>query len=94
MYVGNTFTMKAGTIRNNTARYGGGVAVASGGAFTKTGSSIIYGDDNTTHTAGADENTSLSGSGHAVYIGAGPRKRNSTADNTVNLDSATDTNWE
>ena len=88
--------MKGGTIRNNTARYGGGgVAVAAGGAFTKTGNSTIYGDTNTTHTEGADENTALTGAGHdAVYVGTGPRQRNADAVTVVNLNSATADNWE
>jgi hypothetical protein len=94
VYTGGVFNMTGGTIRDNTANYGGGVAVDSSGAFTKSGSSIIYGDGDTTYTAGTDENTALTGNGHAVYAGAGPRKRNSTAGTTVDLNSGENDNWE
>jgi hypothetical protein len=88
---GGSFTMSGGTISGNTANnllisYGGGVYV-TGGTFTKTGGTI-YGDTNTAHTEGDDENTAGSGNGHAVYVQSGPKKRNSTAGPSVNLDSA------
>jgi uncharacterized repeat protein (TIGR02543 family) len=67
---GGGFTMNGGVISGNTAYYnGGGVYIRSGGSFSKSGDSVIYGDDDTTHTAGADENTAKSGNaqGHAVW---------------------------
>ncbi|MDR2444788.1 MAG: InlB B-repeat-containing protein [Spirochaetaceae bacterium] len=89
------FTMEGGTISGNTASTGGGVYV-NGGTFTKSGQSTIYGDTDTTHTAGNTENTALSGDGHAVYVYFN-RKRNSTAGPDVNLDSTktgTTGGWE
>jgi hypothetical protein len=99
-----TFTMSGGEISGNTAtgtggyRWygGGGVHIWSSSTFTKTGG-VIYGDTNTTHTAGSMENTAASGNGHAVRVSTGGytyKKRNSTAGETVNLDSATTANWE
>jgi hypothetical protein len=76
VYVYNgAFTMTDGEISGNTAvTNGGGVYAQNGGSydfiFSKSGGGIIYGDYDTTHTAGADENTATSaasGSGHAVY---------------------------
>jgi hypothetical protein len=81
-----TFTMTGGFISGNEASDGGGVYVYSG-TFTKSGG-IIYGDTDTAHDSGSDENTAASGSGHAVYVDAGPEKRNSTAGPGVVLDSA------
>jgi hypothetical protein len=100
-----TFTMEGGEISGNTASssygysYGGGVfnsyGVYSYGVFTKT-SGVIYGDTDTTHTAGSKENTATSGNGHAVFSEVDDviKKRNSTAGTDVNLDSGTETNWE
>jgi hypothetical protein len=87
--------LKANTglkISGNTATYssysyGGGVYVASG-TFTKQSGGIIYGDTNTTHTAGSTENTATNGNGHAVYVYSGSKKRNSTTGESVTLDSA------
>jgi hypothetical protein len=85
VYVSNgTFTMNGGEISGNTASSpggGGGVYVIS--TFNKTGPSVIYGDTDTAHTAGSDENTATT-SGHAVYHIDG-RKRNSTAGPGVNI---------
>ncbi|GHV93609.1 hypothetical protein AGMMS50268_41120 [Spirochaetia bacterium] len=89
-----TFTMSGGTISGNTAIGGGGVCVEGGGTFTKIGGTI-YGDDNTTNTP--PENTATgaaTGNGHAVYVVSGTKYRDTTAGETVGLDSTTATNWE
>jgi hypothetical protein len=77
-----TFIMEDGEISGNTARDGGGVFVRENGTFTKKGG-IIYGDTDSIHTLGSTENTAQNGDGHAVY--AGDKKRNVTADQTVDL---------
>jgi hypothetical protein len=74
------------------------VHIWSSSTFTKTGG-VIYGDTNTTHTAGSMENTAASGNGHAVNVIVNSstdtcKIRNSTAGTGVNLDSSTDANWE
>jgi predicted outer membrane repeat protein len=88
-----TFTMEgSASVSGNTASSdGGGVYVSNfafvgslGTAFIKKGGTI-YGDTDTTHTAGSDENTASSGNGHAVYLHNDSKKRNSTAGTTVNL---------
>jgi uncharacterized repeat protein (TIGR02543 family) len=91
---GGVFTMSDGEISGNTAHcynsspsYGGGVA--SFGTFTKQSGGTIYGDTDTTHTAGSTENTARNGAGHAVYVDSG-KKRNTTAGVGVTLDSAKD----
>jgi hypothetical protein len=79
---------------------GGGVYVVyPQGSFQKTGG-VIYGDTNNTHDPGTDENTART-DGHAVCVGPNTltptnttRRRNSDAGPTVNLDTATDENWE
>jgi hypothetical protein len=79
-----TFTMEGGTIGGNTAGWdGGGVSVNDFNGiatFTKSGGGIIYGDTDTYHTPGSDENTSTIGDGHAVYYYALPtaKKRDAT----------------
>jgi uncharacterized repeat protein (TIGR02543 family) len=40
-----SFTMKNGTISGNTANYGGGVSLRPSASFSKTGPSVIYGDE-------------------------------------------------
>jgi hypothetical protein len=92
VYVGSgAFTMQDNaSVSNNRASGGGGLPIGSygggvyisDGTFTKKGGTI-YGDTDTTHTAGSTENTSTNGNGHAVY--GGGKKRNSTADTAVNL---------
>jgi hypothetical protein len=67
---------------NSSSSNGGGVYVHSG-TFIKKGGTI-YGDTDTTHTAGRTENTATRGNGHAIYL-YGDTKRNSTVDPTVNL---------
>jgi predicted outer membrane repeat protein len=88
VYVGDggTFTMSGGTISENTATgNGGGVYV--NGTFTKESGGVIYGSD-----ADSDlKNTA--GNGPAVYTYSG-KKRNTTADAGVTLNSGTDANWE
>jgi hypothetical protein len=94
VYSAGTFTMSGGTISDNTASgyyytYGGGVYVASV-TFTKSGASVIYGDTDTTHTAGANENTarntySSSAYGHAVYWSSNGTSRNTDIGENVNV---------
>jgi fibronectin type 3 domain-containing protein len=81
-----TFTMSGGTISGNTSSNGGGgVHVYANGTFTKSGNSIIYGND----ADASLKNTAASSSyGHAVYIVSGSKKRNTTADASVALDSS------
>jgi hypothetical protein len=94
-----TFTMSGGTISGNIASpsssyySGGGGVYNQEGTFTKSGQSTIYGDTDTTHTAGSTENTAQSGNGHAVYVyvsSSSFKKRNTTAGPGVDLDSAKD----
>jgi hypothetical protein len=62
--------MSGGTISGNYAATGGGVWVAPGSTFSKSGGGIIYGDTDATHTSGSTENTATgasSGNGHAVF---------------------------
>jgi hypothetical protein len=81
MIVGSssTFTMISGAISGNTASGSGGGVVVSG-TFTKT-KGIIYGD------VGDPRGNTAGGSGHAVYVDNGGKKRDSTADATISLDS-------
>jgi hypothetical protein len=96
---GGTLEMRDGakiTGNSNTATNSGGGGVYNSfdfTIFTKTGGTI-YGDTDTTHTAGSTENTATSGNGHAVYNYDGGKKRNSTAGPGVNLDSGIAANWE
>jgi hypothetical protein len=78
----STFTMSGGTISGNTACYGGGV-FSSGGRFTKSGDSIIYGNDAPT----TSKNTASGGSGHAVNVNNGSKNRNTTALPVDTMDS-------
>jgi hypothetical protein len=98
---GNTVVSSSGS-GGGYDRDGGGVYVYddgyenvhNDGVFTKSGGTI-YGDTDTTHTAGSTENTAMSGNGHAVYVSSSPaKKRNNTAGPDVGLDSGTATNWE
>jgi hypothetical protein len=91
--------MSGGTISGNSALiesggYGKGGGVYVNGSFTKSGSSIIYGDTDTTHTPGANENTAASGDGHAVYWD-GNKQRNATLASGVNLSTSNSSlNWD
>jgi predicted outer membrane repeat protein len=88
-----TFTMSGGVISGNTASayggsgyygYGGGVYIDYG-TFTKKGGTI-YGDtDKTAGNGNATDNTAGSGKGHAVYLYGNERRRDATADLTVEL---------
>jgi hypothetical protein len=79
-----TVTMTGGSIAGNSADYGAGVHLWNddGMIFIKQGG-VIYGDTDTDHTAGSDENTAT-GDGHAVYLNNG-NVRNTTAGEGVNL---------
>jgi hypothetical protein len=89
------FTMSGGEICGNSAAYyGGGVYNYNSAPYTctfrKTGG-IIYGDTDTTHTAGSIENTAANDMGHAVWVNSNPvKRRNSTAGTGVMLYWATD----
>jgi hypothetical protein len=89
---GGTFTMNGGVISGNTGYDGGGVHVMSG-IFIKTGG-IIHGSIKSDGTAEdpALKNTATSGYGHAAYVNSS-KYRNKTADETVELDSGSGTNW-
>jgi uncharacterized repeat protein (TIGR02543 family) len=86
---GGTFEMSGGTISGNTSTNststsnGGGVYVS--GTFTKTLNGIIYGSNATD----ALKNTAGSGIGHAVYVNSGSKRRDTTAGESVTLNSAT-----
>jgi hypothetical protein len=74
-----SFTMNGGTISGNTAlgsdgaSGGGGVWVEDDASFEKTGTSVIYGDTDNTHTPESTENTAANSRGHAVmYHPSGP----------------------
>jgi uncharacterized repeat protein (TIGR02543 family) len=88
---GGTFTQSGGTISDNSAYTGGGVYLYSGGTFTKQAGGIIYGSN---AEAGL-KNTATHGDnyGHAVYVNSS-KKRDSTADSSVTLDSGTADGWE
>jgi hypothetical protein len=87
-----TFTMEGGTISGNSGYYGGGVCV-SDGMFTKSSGGTIYGSNAETalkNTADRDDY------GHAAYVFS-QKKRNTTADGSVTLDSSKsggDGGWE
>jgi hypothetical protein len=87
LYIQGTFTMNGGEISGNTASTSGGGVNVYSGTFTKTGSSVIYGDTDSIHTTGSTENTVTNGNGHAVYVNSS-KKRNSTAGSGVMLDSS------
>jgi hypothetical protein len=94
--VEGTFTMNGGVISGNKANVGGGIYNYA--TFSKTGSSVIYGDLNNTYSPGSGENTATSGQGHAVYWNRYPndnRYRNSTLEAGVNI-STNDAvnNWD
>jgi uncharacterized repeat protein (TIGR02543 family) len=65
VYYNGSFTM-SGTakISGNSANFAGGVYVYDS-SFSKTGNSVIYGDNDTTNTS--PENTAASGVSHAVF---------------------------
>jgi hypothetical protein len=93
-----TFTMKGGTITGNTATdRGGGVYVAPHAIFTKglpdssAASGVIYGyDPDNPNSNKVRTGTSfgiLDNMGHAVYVEAGPKKRETTVMPYQRLDS-------
>ena len=89
---GGTLVMESGSkiTRNiNADINGGGVYVGSNGTFTKSGGTI-YGSDGGALENSADSDTN----GYAVYVLTGPKKRNTTAGESVSLDSGTGNNWE
>jgi fibronectin type 3 domain-containing protein len=77
VYIENSsFIMTGGSINGNTgAAYGGGVYAAPEAVFTKTGGSI-----DSTNTASTD--------GRVAYVAGGSKRRNTTAGQDINLDSA------
>jgi hypothetical protein len=81
----------SGNTTGSSGGGGGGVYVSSG-TFTKKGGTI-YGDTNTTHTAGSTENTTARGNGHAVYLDNSGKKRNSTAGIGVDLYAKYASSW-
>jgi hypothetical protein len=92
-----TFEMKGGEISGNSADRGAGVYVGNPGSgtkyvgtFIKTGGTI-YGSNAPDLSK---KNNATSGYGHAVYVDRTPRTRNSTADESVYLDSSTSDRWE
>ncbi|MDR1248822.1 MAG: right-handed parallel beta-helix repeat-containing protein [Treponema sp.] len=92
---GGAFAMTGGTISGNEAAGNGGGVTVGDGTFTKTGGGVIYGDTDNTHTPGSDENTALSGNGHAVYVYSGaPKKRDRDVDSSYNLDSGDSAGWD
>jgi hypothetical protein len=101
-----TFIMMGGTISGNTAaERGGGVMVIDTGVFKKAplvpndSSGVIYGYD----PANADDPNAnkvkrggygiVDGMGHAVYVEAGPKKRETTVMPDQHLDSGTAGGW-
>ncbi|MDR2210011.1 MAG: cadherin-like beta sandwich domain-containing protein [Spirochaetaceae bacterium] len=96
VYVNSGTFETSGTalIKGNKAAWGGGVFVtaASNSMFTKKGNALIYGDTDTTHTDGSNENTATSGNGHVVCL-MGGKKRNDEADATVNLYAKDTSAW-
>jgi hypothetical protein len=97
-----TFTMKGGSITGNTAtEHGGGVYVATYGVFTKghadpaASSGIIYGydPDNPNSNKVESGNSIVDDKGHAVYVEAGPKMRETTVTPDQHLDSATADGW-
>jgi hypothetical protein len=81
-----TFMMEGGIISGNTAQLSGGGVFVVNGKFTKTGNSTIYGDTDTEHTPGSNENTAANGNGHAVYVASdSPKKRNADAGPEVEM---------
>jgi hypothetical protein len=78
------FEMIRGTISSNFAAYGGG-AYINGGTFIKQWGGIIYGSG----AGSLFKNTATNGDsyGHAVYVESGSKKRNTTADSSITLDS-------
>jgi hypothetical protein len=94
-----TFTMNGGTITGNTATdRGGGVYVATYGVFKKgqadptVASGIIYGYDadnpNSNKVQSGTTFGILEDKGHAVYVEAGPKIRETTVMPDQTLDSA------
>ncbi|MDR1901643.1 MAG: fibronectin type III domain-containing protein [Treponema sp.] len=85
-----TFTMKGGIISGNSASsydrlYGGGVSVW-GGSFVKTGGTI-YGSNASTALKNTASGGSYYGDAVFVYISGTIKKRNTTAGESVNLNS-------
>jgi parallel beta-helix repeat protein len=92
VFVVGRFTMNGGEIRGNTANDNGGGVYVSDGSFIKYGGGIIYGS-NATDTL---KNTATTGDGHAAYVYLSfnsNRKRNTTAGESVTLNSESSSNW-
>jgi hypothetical protein len=86
------FTMNGGVVSGNTAgETGGGVQVGSGGQFIKnSGGGVIYGGTEPAHL----KNTASSNSkGHAAYVTAGSKYRDTTVPEGMELKSGDTTGW-
>jgi uncharacterized repeat protein (TIGR02543 family) len=91
-----SFIMSDGTISGNYANRGGGVYVNGSGSFSKTGDSVICGDDDGDPENGnPTDNTATYGDtyGHAVYYTSGPRYRDKTLNSGDNISTSSDTGW-
>jgi fibronectin type 3 domain-containing protein len=79
---GGSFIMTGGIIAGNTANSsGGGVYVAYQGYFNKSGNAVIYGSE----ASESLKNTTVYGTGQAVFVYDGYKKRNATAGAGVDL---------
>jgi hypothetical protein len=92
VYSKGTFVMSGGTIKKNkcltTHASPSGAAVYAEGIFQKTDGGVIYGKE---EAAGENANTIKEGR-HVIAFDA-IKWRDTTADESVSLDSTTDTNW-
>jgi uncharacterized repeat protein (TIGR02543 family) len=88
-----TFEMSGGEMSGNKAAassssaQGGGVYVVGSASFKKTNGGTIYGSDAPDAALRNTVSTTGMAAGHAVYVSAS-KKRDTTADASVNLDSA------
>jgi hypothetical protein len=93
--------MHGGIISGNTAGITGGGVSIDAGTFTKTPamesetSGIIYGDDGSVNAnkANLDEVPLTDPMGHAVYVLAGPKTRETTVLPDQHLDSGEAGGW-
>jgi len=94
-----TFNMTGGEISGNTASsnvnsYGGGVFIANGASFSKTGGTIYGYTSGDSNSNTVKVNSSVkNGNGHAAFRASGNRYRDTTAGTSVNLSSSSTSNW-